>query len=156
MSTQKNTPINKGHSLDLETPERLEKFYSKLSKGWEEEYKVYRRLWHELPEKHEIRDYPLLVDLETVSRCNLKCPMCPTVTEEFVDKRVTPYKKGLLDFDLIEKIINEVAGKIYSLRLSWIGEPTLHPKLVDAVRLAKFKGIKEVSFLTNGSKLDLM
>lgn len=155
MSNQKNTPVNKGHSLDLETPERLENFYSKLSKGWEDEYKTYRKLWYELPQNHEIRDYPLLVDLETVSRCNLKCPMCPTVTEEFVDKRVKPYKKGLLDFELIEKVITEVAGKVYSLRLSWIGEPTLHPQLIEAVKLAKDKGIKEVSFLTNGSRLDL-
>ena len=36
-------------------------------------------------QKQIIGDYPLLVDLETVSRCNLKCPMCPTVTDEFVD-----------------------------------------------------------------------
>jgi len=151
----KNTPVNKGHFYDLETPERVEAFYGKLSKGWEEEYKEYRSLWHELPKKREVRDFPLLVDLETVSRCNLKCPMCPTVTDEFIEKRVNPYKKGLLSYELIEKVISEVSGKIYSLRLSWIGEPTLHPRLVDAIRLAKRKGIKEVSFLTNGSRLDL-
>jgi len=150
-----NTPVNKGHSLDLETQERLQAFYAKLSKGWEEEYKEYRKLWHELPQNQEIRDYPLLVDLETVSRCNLKCPMCPTVTEEFVEKRVKPFQKGQMKYDLIEKVIYEVAGKIYSLRFSWIGEPTLHPRLIDAIQLAKEEGINEVSFLTNGSKLEL-
>ena len=88
---KKYTPVNKGHSLGLETKERVDAFKEKLSRGWEKEYKEYRRLWGELPAKRIVRDYPLLVDLETVSRCNLKCPMCPTVTQEFVDKRVTPF-----------------------------------------------------------------
>jgi hypothetical protein len=150
---EKFSPVNKGHFFDLEPPERVAAFYAKLARGWEAEYKEYRRLWDELPKTQKLTDYPLLVDLETVSRCNLKCPMCPTVTDEFVEKRVTPFKKGQLDYDIIKKVIAEVAGKIYSLRLSWIGEPTLHPRLVDAVRLAKESGIKEVSFLTNGSVL---
>ena len=160
MTVQKNkisrhVPVNKGHFFDLETPERVSAFYAKLSRGWENEYKEYRRLWESLPASGEVRDYPLLVDLETVSRCNLKCPMCPTVTDEFELKRVIPFKKGQLKYDLIKKVIKEVAGKVYSLRLSWIGEPTLHPKLVDAVRLAKQSGIKEISFLTNGYRLHL-
>ena len=119
--SEKSTPINKGHFFELETPERIASFVSKLSKGWEEEYKEYRRLWEELPRNRQIRDYPLLVDLETVSRCNLKCPMCPTVTDEFIEKRVEPFKNGRMSYDLIEKVIAEVSGKIYSLRLSWVG-----------------------------------
>jgi len=153
--SEKYTPVNKGHFFELEPPERVALFTEKLSRGWEEEYREYRRLWNELPEKGMIGDYPLLVDLETVSRCNLDCPMCPTVTDEFVEKRVKPFKKGQLSFELIKKVIAEVAGKVYSLRLSWIGEPTLHPKLIDAVSLAKQSGIKEVSFLTNGYRLEL-
>ncbi|MDP2904583.1 MAG: radical SAM/SPASM domain-containing protein [Methylovulum sp.] len=152
---EKYSPVNKGHFFDLEPPERVAAFYAKLSCGWEVEYKEYRRLWDELPKIRKLTDYPLLVDLETVSRCNLKCPMCPTVTDEFIEKRVTPFKKGQLNYNVVKKIIAEVAGKIYSLRLSWIGEPTLHPRLVDAVRLAKESGIKEVSFLTNGYRLHL-
>ena len=155
MVEKKYTPVNKGHSFGLEPPERVEAFTAKLAKGWEEEYREYRRLWEELPRLRQVSDYPLLVDLETVSRCNLACPMCPTVTDEFIDKRVKPFKKGLLKYDLIEKVIAEVAGKIYSLRLSWIGEPSLHPRLVDAVKLAKDNGIKEVSFLTNGYRLHM-
>ncbi|SVE21895.1 uncharacterized protein METZ01_LOCUS474749, partial [marine metagenome] len=147
--------VNKGQFFDLEPKKRVLAFTEKLSRGWEEEYQEYRNLWEELPRKGVVRDYPLLIDLETVSRCNLKCPMCPTVTDEFIEKRITPFKKGQMKFELIEKIISEVAGKIYSLRLSWIGEPTLHPRLVDAARLAKRRGIKEVSFLTSGYRLGM-
>jgi len=69
--SEKYTPVNKGHFFELEPPERVALFTEKLSRGWEEEYREYRRLWNELPEKGMIGDYPLLVDLETVSRCNL-------------------------------------------------------------------------------------
>lgn len=153
-SNKHYSPVNKGH-FELEPQERVNLFKQKMSKGWEAEYEEYRRLWVELSVKQEIRDYPLLVDLELASRCNLACPMCPTTTDEFVEKRINPYKRGLMDFTLIKKIIDEVAGNIYSLRLSWIGEPTLHPRLVDAIKYAKGRGIKEVSFLTNGTKLNL-
>ena len=152
---KKYSPVNKGHSFDLETKERLDAFKQKLSFGWEKEYAEYRKLWEELPANRVVRDYPLLVDLETVSRCNLSCPMCPTVTQEFVDKRGKPFKRGQLNVDLAKKIIDEVAGKIYSLRLSWIGEPTLHAGLITIIKHAKSKGIKEISFLTNGYKLKL-
>ena len=51
---KKYTPINKGHFFNLETPERLRQFKKKLSCGWEKEYKEYRHLWRELPEKRII------------------------------------------------------------------------------------------------------
>lgn len=145
-------PINKGH-FDLEPPERASAFSQNLGLGWEGKYREYRRLWEELPRRKEVREYPLLVDLELSSRCNLTCPMCPTVTQEFIEKRVKPFKKGAMDFLLAKKIIDEIAGKVFALRLSWVGEPTLNPKFVEIIRYAKQKGIQEVSFLTNGTKL---
>lgn len=147
-------PVNKGH-YELEPPERVNEFKRKLSKGWRSEYNNYRKLWEELPQRKVISNYPLLVDLELASKCNLTCPMCPTTTAEFNEKRVLPFASGLMDYELIKKIIDEVVGKIYSLRLSWIGEPTLHPRLVDSIRYAKDRNIPEVSFLTNGTKLNL-
>ena len=80
--------------------------------------------------------------------------MCHTVTQEFVDKRVKPFKRGQLNVDLAKKIIDEVAGKIYSLRLKRIGEPTLHAGLINIIRYAKAK-VSKISFLTNGYKLKL-
>lgn len=147
-------PVNKGH-FDLETPERLAAFSKKLARGWESEYAEYRQRWNDYPNQRQVSDYPLLVDLEMSSRCNLACPMCPTITDEFIQKRVEPYKRGLLDFALAKKIIDEIAGKVPALRLSWVGEPTLHPKLAEVIRYAKNNGIREISFLTNGTKLKL-
>ena len=140
--------LNKGHFC-LDTEERLVEFSEKLASGWQEEYAEYRRLWTQLPARREIRDYPLLIDIELASICNLKCPMCYTITEEFQQK-VT---KGFIDFDLFKKIIDEIAGKVYAVRLSLRGEALLHKNFVDCVAYAKKAGIKEVSTLTNGAKL---
>ena len=150
MVNEKYIPINKGH-FELDTLKRHDEFQIKMSFGWEEEYKEYRRLWEELPKRREIRDYPLLVDLELSSICNLKCPMCPTISEEYKSK----VDVGFLDFDLLKKIVDEIAGKVFAVRLSLVGESTLHKNFIDSIQYAKDKGIKEVSFLTNGSKLDL-
>jgi wyosine [tRNA(Phe)-imidazoG37] synthetase (radical SAM superfamily) len=56
-----------------------------------------------------------------------------------------------MDFELYKKGIDECAeNELYSIRLSWRGESTLNPKLVDMIAYAKKRGIKEVSFITNG------
>jgi len=146
---KKNVPVNKGH-FDLDTQERIDTFHLKLGAGWDQ-YQEYRRNWHEYPTNQIVRDYPLLVDVELASSCNLKCPMCYTITEHF-KKNV---RQKVMDWDLYKRVIDEVSGKVYALRLSWRGESTLHNKFVDAVSYAKEKGIREVSFLTNGWKLDL-
>ena len=140
--------LNKGH-FSLDTDERAEAFSRKLAYGWETQYKEYRELWASLPTSRIVRDYPLLVDLELSSVCNLRCPMCYTITEEF-RKKVT---KGFMDFDLFRRIIDEIAGNVFAVRLSLRGEATLHKQFVECVRYAKAAGIREVSTLTNGSRL---
>lgn len=145
-------PVNKGH-FNLDTEERINNFQNKMSTNWKkkEDYFLYRKLWNELPKNKEIREYPLHIDLELSSLCNLKCPMCYTITDSFKKK----VKKGYMDFELLKKVIDEIAGKVYAIRLSYRGEPTLHPNFIDAIKYAKDKGIEEVSILTNGAKLDI-
>lgn len=147
-SDNRNVQLNKGH-FSLDTDERIEAFSEKLAQGWEAEYAEYRNLWASLPVTRTVREYPLLVDLELASVCNLKCPMCYTITDEF-KKKVT---KGFMDFYLFKKIIDEIAGKVFAVRLSLRGEATLHKQFIECVRYAKAAGIRELSTLTNGSKL---
>jgi radical SAM protein with 4Fe4S-binding SPASM domain len=60
-------------------------------------------------------------------------------------------KYGNMGFKLYKKGIDECAKNgLYSIRLSWRGESTLNANLVKMVGYAKKKGIKEVSFITNG------
>lgn len=144
------TPINKGQ-FTLETPEREARFESLRGFGVEEAYRENRRRWSEYPRRQHVADYPLHVDVELSSLCNLHCPMCYTISASFKEK----VGARLMDYDLFTRIVDEcAAGDVYSIRLSLRGESFLHPRIVDAVRYAKLRGIKEVSTLTNGVRLD--
>lgn len=140
--------INKGN-YEMDTEERLEQFNANRALGWESAYYEYRRNWSEYPRNQHVSEYPLLVDIELSTVCNLRCPMCYTITDEFKNKVHTQ----LMDIELFTKIVDEIAGKVLAVRLSLRGEPTLHPDFISCIRYCKSKGIKEVSFLTNSSKL---
>ena len=133
----------------METAERETLFEKYRSEGWKADYLRYRNNWSEHPKKQFVSEYPLLVDLELSTLCNLNCPMCYTITEEFKRK----VNACFMDFELFTKIIDEIAGNVPAIRLSLRGEPTLHPKFVECIEYAKRKGIQEVSTLTNGSRL---
>jgi len=143
-------PINKGQ-FSLEPPERLAQFEAKRGYGVEEDYKENRKLWVEYAKNQQVSNYPLHVDIELASVCNLQCPMCYTISPEFKKK----VNATLMEYGLFTKLVDEcAAGGVYSIRLSFRGESFLHKRIVDCVRYAKQKGIKEVSTLTNGVRLD--
>jgi len=135
----------------MDTKEREALFEEYRGYGWEKEYAEYRKHWSEFAQQQKIADYPLLVDVELSSICNLTCPMCYTISDEFREQvNVTR-----MDWELYKKIIDEIGDKVTALRLSLRGEATLHTKFIDAIKYAKDKGIKEVSLLTHGGKLTL-
>jgi len=91
--------------------------------------------------------FPTHVDVEIASACQMRCPMCYTT-------HMPHNLKGLMDWDLYTKIIDQcVENKVYSVKLSWRGEPLLNPRAVDMVKYAKDKGIKEVALLSNAELL---
>ncbi len=146
----RNVPINKGN-YSMDTAEREALFEQCRGDGWEQEYAEYRRKWSEYPKQQQIAEYPLLVDIKLSSVCNLHCPMCYTITDEF-KKRVNSTR---MDWELFKKIIDEIDGKVPAIRLSLRGEATLHTKFIEAIKYAKDHGIKEVSTLTHGGNLTL-
>lgn len=144
------TPINKGQ-FTLETPERVATFEAKRGHRHEAAYAENRRQWTTYAKAQQVSDYPLHVDLELASVCNLRCPMCFTVSPAFA-RRVNA---KLMDFELFTRLVDECAASgVYSIRLSYRGESFLHPRIIDACRYAKDQGIREVSTLTNGVRLD--
>lgn len=147
---EKYIPINKGN-YSMDTAEREKLFEKYRGLGWEKEYADYRNKWSEYPKTQTVSDYPLLVDIELSSLCNLKCAMCYTITDHF--KAQVNSKR--MDYELYTKIIDEIAGKVPAIRLSLRGEATLHTRFADCIRYAKDNGIKEVSTLTHGGKLTL-
>lgn len=111
-------------------------------------YCINRIQWYVYPKLLHVSDFPLHVDFEASSLCNMRCPMC------FRPHR-SDQNDGLMNFDLYKQAIDEcVRYRLYSIRLSWRGEPTTHPQLIAMVRYAKQCGIREVSFLTNCLKIE--
>lgn len=144
------TPINKGQTI-LESTEREAEFERRRGHGVEDAYRENRRQWSDFPQQKYVADYPLHVDVELASVCNLKCPMCYTITDQFKEQ----VNAKLMDYDLFTKLVDQCAeGGVYSIRLSLRGESFLHKRVLDCIEYAKKKGIKEVSSLTNAHKMD--
>lgn len=142
--------INKGQ-IRLSDRKNNLKFEIKRSKGHFFSYFFNRIRWHFYPRVHYVSKFPDHIDIEISSACNLRCPMCYTVTDEFKEK----IKVGLMDFELFKKLIDESKKfKPYSIRISFRGEAFLHPNVFEMIEYAKNAGIKEVSSLTHGGMLN--
>jgi len=85
--------------------------------------------------------------IEVTTRCNLRCSMCV--------KSAYPGPEGDMDPGLYERILRQVPG-ISFLGLSGIGEPLLHPNILDFIRLAR-KRLPDrtvIGFNSNGVLVD--
>lgn len=124
------------------------KFHYRRGKEKFVPYIINRLQFNYLCKLHIKPKFPPHLDIEPTMLCNMKCPMC------FQQHMPIP-KEGYLDFELYKKIVDECAeNKLYSIRLCHRGEPLMHSKIVDMVKYAKDKGIKEVFTLTNGLLLN--
>ncbi len=127
---------------------KLESLYFHFNRGKNNlfAYFLNRVKWHLYPKFNYISKFPEHVDMELSSACNMRCPMCYTITENYI-KNV---KRTNMTLQRIEKVLKECGEKnLYSLRLSWRGELTLNQSWIEAIKMAKKYGIKEVSTLTN-------
>lgn len=114
----------------------------------EPRFKEYRLKWNKWPEQFHAGDFPLFIDMEVTSACNLKCPFCATT---FRDKDI---KKGFMPLDTVKKVIDE--GKdnnLYGVKFNIRGEPLLHPDIHTFVKYAKRSGLIDVYFNTNAMLL---
>lgn len=109
---------------------------------------VNRGQWYFYPKLHHTASAPLHVDIESTSICNMKCPMCYKflmVKEQY----------RFIRYELFQSAVDECADMgVYSVRLSWRGEPLMHPRILDMVRYVRERGIPHVSLLSNGLLLD--
>ena len=107
-----------------------------------ERYRDYREKWKEYPLTRKVDRFPIHLDIEVTSNCNLKCQVCITTHADF--------DNGFMKFDLFRKIVDEGIDKgLCSIKLNLRGEPLLHPNLPDMISYAKQKGIIDVFFNTN-------
>ena len=110
----------------------------------DERFREYRRRWKQWPESFHVGEFPLFIDVEATSACNLKCPFCATTY------RGDKISKGFMPFETLKKIVDEGADNgLYGIKLNIRGEPLLHPEIDRFVAYAKDKGLIDVYFNTN-------
>ena len=142
--------INKGQTRLTPRWQGL-RFHLRRGKGHLGKYFKNRFQWHLYPRLKLLTPFPMHVDLELSSACDMRCPMCYTTTEEFKRK----VEHTIMKEELFKRLVDECSRHgTYSIRLSLRGEPFVHPRFVALARYAKEKGIPEVSSLTNGLKLN--
>lgn len=116
----------------------------------EARFSEYRRRWKEYPETFYAGKFPLFLDVEVTSACNLKCPFCATTF------RGSVIKKGFMQLGVSKGIIDEgVDNGLYGVKFNIRGEPLLHPEIHNFVRYAKQKGLIDVYFNSNAILLNL-
>ena len=115
-----------------------------LFKKDDQRFNEYRKRWNEWPKSFYVGEYPIFIDIEVTSACNLKCDFCATT---FRGKTI---KKGFISFEIIKKIIDEGADNdLFGVKFNIRGEPLLHPQIHEFVKYAKQKNLIDVYFNTN-------
>lgn len=112
-------------------------------------FREYRRQWQENPDTFTVAPYPLFLDIEVTSACNLRCPFCATTY------RGAKISRGFMTGELYRRVIDEGAAHgLYGAKFNIRGEPLLHPELPAFVAYAKQRGLLDVYFNTNAQLLD--
>jgi uncharacterized Fe-S cluster-containing radical SAM superfamily protein len=85
------------------------------------------------------------IDIEINSHCNFRCSFCPVSR--------APLPKKLMQPDVFRMVLSRISEHgVRSISLNHYGEPTLHPRLVEYISLARSLGIRILLF-TNASAL---
>jgi len=131
----------------FETKTQYLKNELKRARGKFFSYLWFRFRWNYYPRWRIVPSFPLNIDIEVSSRCNLRCDHC---FRQYMDIG----EDDLMPFEMYKRIVDECARyHLFTLKFSMRGEPTCHPQLPQMVRYAKEKGIKEVWINTHGGNI---
>ncbi len=93
-------------------------------------YAEYRRRWMENPGREDVGGFPIGLNLEITTRCNMACTFC-------YQPQFRPNERGDMPWALFQKLIDEGAKhSLATVTLNGIGEPLLHRDLVRMVGYA--------------------
>lgn len=131
-------------------------FFTMVKEAWNRKgedlfsYLSYRLKWNLFPRLGYVSHWPLHVDIELTSRCNLQCTMCIQNSPE------GRKNQGSMNFYMACHILEAIGGgRVYSVKFNWRGEPLLYGRLSELVTYAKLQGIPEVQINTNGLLLNV-
>ncbi len=106
----------------------------------------YRDLWRRAEALEILSDFPLHLDIELTSQCNLRCKMC------WQNGHLVEEKQGMMTDKLFKRVIAEgLANGMSAIKLQSRGESALHPRIAKLARHAKEAGVKDIQLTTNGT-----
>lgn len=79
--------------------------------------------------------WPIMAVIEPTNICNLRCPLCPT------GERKPGRKKGMMQWELFRKFVDEVGPYLWEVELNNWGESTFHEQLPEMIAYLKRAGI---------------
>jgi MoaA/NifB/PqqE/SkfB family radical SAM enzyme len=82
--------------------------------------------------------YPLVITVEATNVCNLECPYCFTGAGEAGRRR------SMMSLEMFGKLMDELGDYALMVEFHNWGEPMLHKKLPDMIRMASSRGISTV------------
>ncbi|MBI5211957.1 MAG: radical SAM protein [Nitrospirae bacterium] len=88
-----------------------------------------------------VNAYPRVLQIETTSRCSLKCVMCP--------RRKMTRKAEHMSMDTFKTLIDQSAGRSEIAILHLMGDPLLNPDIYEMILYCRKAGIRTV-ISTNG------
>jgi spiro-SPASM protein len=89
---------------------------------------------------------PSYYGIEVTRHCNLACIMCPHPT-------FPSGSKGHMSHAVFERIISEIAPYAEIIKLHWVGEPLLHPNIIEMIRHARDNTDADLYMSTNATLL---
>jgi radical SAM protein with 4Fe4S-binding SPASM domain len=89
---------------------------------------------------------PINLQIELTSHCNLQCPVCPC------GSNLLGRPAADLDVDLYRRLMDEVGPYLLNILLWGWGEPLLHPRFPELIRMARGHGVNTL-LSTNGQNL---
>jgi radical SAM protein with 4Fe4S-binding SPASM domain len=111
-----------------------------------EKFSAYRRRWDEAKNFKSLPPFPIHVDYELKSACNLRCPMCPMAL-----RKPQSAPKAELSFSLAKDLIDEgVCLGQASMGFGGLWEPLISPHIASLVSYGREKGLADAMMSTNG------
>lgn len=118
--------------------------------GLNPRFYIYRYKFNMYPKKFKLAPFPIDIIVEASATCNIRCDMCFQNSMKL--KKIPGHT--IMDFNLFKKIIDEsVSEGVYSVKISWRGEPMLNEHYSDMILYAKKRGVLELTSLTNATLL---
>ncbi len=107
---------------------------------------TYRNKWIDNPKNFIVGEFPIHLDIELNTSCNLKCPMCI--------RSISNIHSENMKLERVKDVIDDaVKNGVCSIKFNYRGEPLLYPHLCEVIAYAKEKGVIEVMINTNATLL---